>query len=153
MKITPVTLPIFVQSIEEHALTKQVILDEILNTNQQQDTDWFEDFDYRRPYWEPFLFTIDKYMRNIANHFNMSQFNYDNHWFQKGKITPYVHGNTHYTNVYFLDMPNKTKILNVEVKEGDLLSFPAQLQIENDSTKTIIGFNISLKGFKTKKQN
>ena len=170
-QLIPVNVPIFVQKVNEHHLIKDEIMGLIKETKQRpgetmSTTDWFEDYNYKRPYWEPLLFTIDKYMRHVADQFNVTHFSYDNYWFQtytKGdKHCPHVHPGVHYTNVYYLDMPgdygsgswdpmDKNKVLDVKIEEGDLLSLPGQLmhdspEILDNTSKTIIGFNINFQG-------
>ena len=71
----------------------------------------------------------------------------------------HVHGRAHWSNVYFVELPNrdmktqifdirKEKLIEYDVKEGDIISFPAMLCHSSppnlsDERKTIIAFNTS----------
>lgn len=84
-------------------------------------------------------------------------------WFQQyqkhDRHNWHVHEYSHFTNVYFLQLPDekyKTEIKNLngevidyEAKEGDILTFPGFLPhrspiIKDDIQKTIVSFNITL---------
>jgi len=72
----------------------------------------------------------------------------------------HVHEHTHFTSVYFLELPQtefKTEIrkfgtnelIEYKATEGDIVTFPGFLEhrspiLESDQRKTIISFNISL---------
>jgi ectoine hydroxylase-related dioxygenase (phytanoyl-CoA dioxygenase family) len=80
----------------------------------------------------------------------------DNMWFQQYKKNDkhswHTHGLSNFSNVYFVELPLKslaTEILNVNnlnLKEGDLLTFPSHLYHRSpinktNKRKTIISFN------------
>ena len=66
----------------------------------------------------------------------------------------HTHTGSHYTNIYFVELPDKdmkTEILdmaNIDVKEGDIISFPAFIfhrskPNKSNKRKTVISFNTS----------
>jgi len=72
----------------------------------------------------------------------------------------HVHEHTHFTNVYFLELPQPefkteirefgtTNLIEYNATEGDIVTFPGFLEhrspiLESDQRKTIISFNVSL---------
>lgn len=111
------------------------------------------------------------YRRDLSVHFTdhlIKTLNFPNIkilqiWFQQYRTNDqhnwHVHEYSHFTNVYFLELPNetyKTQIKNLkgdwieyEAKEGYILTFPGFLPhrspiIKDNSQKTIISFNITL---------
>lgn len=72
----------------------------------------------------------------------------------------HTHSKCHFTNVYYLELPNKTmttqiydpveqNYLDIECNEGEVITFPAwlphrSLPIDTEERKTIISYNISL---------
>ena len=75
-----------------------------------------------------------------------------------------MHPDSNYTNVFYLDLPDEeistelydpisNQIIKPKVKEGDLLTFPANMLHRSpknltDKTKTIISFNTSFEVYK-----
>ena len=122
-------------------------------------TDWNLPTSFNREYFDYFYKIIDPYIKQIGHKLNSDSHRINNYWFQQyGKSnchTWHAHPKSNFTNVYFVELPDKslgTEILNnarLDLKEGDLLTFPAYLyhrSPENfsDSRKTIISFNSDL---------
>ena len=102
---------------------------------------------------------IQNNMTEIKEYLNMTQWAIENGWFQQyakgGKHNWHCHTGTQFTNCYYLELPDanyKTEIkdlngnlINIDVKEGDLLTFPAYLLHRSKSNgnkrKTVISFN------------
>lgn len=81
-------------------------------------------------------------------------------WYEKNDFHVWhIHGGTHFTNIYYLSLPNKdikTKIKdfdeekNFDVSEGQILTIPAYWRHKSppntfDEPKIIISFNTELK--------
>jgi hypothetical protein len=133
-------------------------------------TDWNLPKDFKREYLDYFLIYLEPYLKKIANFLSMEIIKLHNCWFQQYKKQNFhewhVHPDANYTNIYYLELPKKnmvTKFFNqnnneyieIEIKEGDLLTFPAcVLHCSNpfyeDETKTIISFNTSFDKYKKK---
>tara|TARA_B100000900_G_C20193827_1_gene559008 strand:+ start:92 stop:598 length:507 start_codon:yes stop_codon:yes gene_type:complete len=114
--------------------------------------------DYIRPQIINFLYECFK------NH-KIAGYEVSNMWFQqyyKNDIHKWhTHKNTHFTCVYFVEMPDsdqKTLIRNFgsedlieyEAEEGDIIIFPAFLShaspyLTSDNRKTIISFNLDIR--------
>ena len=101
-------------------------------------------------------------MTHVCKDLGYDAFKIYNIWFQQ-----YNEGSTHgwhihtqcqWSNVYYLDMPegspqtqlinpwNQTEVITMDVKEGDVLTFPSFVihrapVNENTTTKTIVSFN------------
>tara|TARA_R100000742_G_C4205126_1_gene33099 strand:- start:94 stop:612 length:519 start_codon:yes stop_codon:yes gene_type:complete len=158
----------FLTSIKEHSKTKKVLLSLInqIPKTQYEDvshTDWNLPKDYVRPYLAPFVDIIKPYMFKLTKKMKHKTWGIHNFWFQqyekKGYHNWHTHGSTQFSNVYFLELPDKkygTEFLNVvtnkkfkiNVKEGDLLTFPSCMfhrspKINSKKRKTIIAFNSS----------
>lgn len=158
-----------ITKIKEHLEIKEMILKEIKNTPQESfedisSTDWNVPKDIYRKYFMNYIMPIiNKYYLSISKKLKLKDFDLNkliihNYWFQiynkKSKHNWHTHTSSHFTNVYFLELPDKKlateikdyKKLNVE--EGDLITFPAywvhRSPINNtNKRKTIISFNTS----------
>ena len=125
-------------------------------------TDWNISADHRREYLEIFYGMIKPYMGEMAKKLKCPHWEIHNTWYQvyeKGDIHGWhIHGRVNYTNVYYLSLPNKSirtqlydvvndKIIeNIEVKEGQLLTFAASVLHRSPinkvpQKKVIISFN------------
>jgi len=122
-------------------------------------TDWNLPLSFKREYFDYFIKIIDPYIKQIAYKLNSNTFTIDNYWFQQyGKSNCHswhTHPKSNLTNVYFVELPNKslgTEILNydaLDLKEGDLLTFPSYFYHRSplntsDCRKTIISFNSNI---------
>jgi hypothetical protein len=116
-----------------------------------------------REYVNLFYKTISNYMQKIKEFLCVNKLEIHNCWFQKYKKGNFhnwhIHANAQFTNIYYLEMPNKNnktklynifsdKIIDIELEEGDLLTIPSFIHhksedIDDSHTKTIISFNSS----------
>ncbi len=127
-------------------------------------TDWDITPNMKREYVDYFLKNIFKnYAEEICKKFNCGNLSLLNIWFQvygkNGHHSHHRHSDAHFTNVFFLQLPNKnltTKIYNlknelidVKVEEGSILTFPAYLKHESsanesDEKKIVLSYNINV---------
>ena len=101
-------------------------------------------------------------MNTMANKLKCKSWNIYNAWYQIYKKQDthswHIHPDVNYTNVYYIDLPEqkiKTQLYDIiedkiideiEIKEGQLFTFPAHIIHRSpintyDKTKTIISFN------------
>jgi|TARA_A100000172_G_scaffold28368_1_gene16781 hypothetical protein len=102
----------------------------------------------------------NEYAKEFCNFLSCKRIEITNMWFQVYKKGNYhnlhSHPGTNFTNVFYLNLPNKevkTKIFinnneqfNIDVKEGDILTFPGYYAHSSpintfDEDKIIIAFN------------
>ena len=146
-----------------------MIMEEINNTKQTSfekitSTDWKTPANIERTYFTKYIKDIiNKYYTRIAEQLGLKDFNLTkliihNWWFQKYNKNSthdwHTHAGSHFTNVYFVELPNKENatqikgLKNLNVEEGDLITFPAYWAHRSpinktDKRKTIISFNTS----------
>tara|TARA_R100000995_G_C3475114_1_gene120482 strand:+ start:1049 stop:1615 length:567 start_codon:yes stop_codon:yes gene_type:complete len=131
-------------------------------------SDWSIDSNYHRKYLDFFYDKIQPYLNNLCLKLSFKRYKIINGWFQKYKNNHqhiwHVHPDSNYTNVFYLDLPDEeistelydpisNQIIKPKVKEGDLLTFPANMLHRSpknltDKTKTIISFNTSFEVYK-----
>jgi hypothetical protein len=126
-------------------------------------TDWNLPKSFKREYLDYFFQIIKPYLQKICFKLNSNKFEISNAWFQqytKNNIHQWhTHPKTNFTNVYFVELLDKslsTEILNhpnLELNEGDLLTFPAFYYHRSPinlsgKRKTIISFNIDVYDYK-----
>lgn len=173
----------FVFQMKEHKEIKNRLLDLIKITDQHtirpdktcndfiSKTDWKFSKIPERLYAMEFSKILEPYITKMLLELSMDEATIHNMWFQsyykKDAHDWHIHEGTHWTNVYFLELPdtkfktelydsfNKKIINNIEVKEGTLLSFPANIlhrspKNTSNKVKTIISFNTT---FSNTKQN
>jgi hypothetical protein len=159
-----------INEIKEHKKNKKKLLkliekiplsnlDENLHARVNH-SDWFLHQDYKREYLEFFYKLITPYMNEMSRALKCQDWVITNGWFQQYLTSDFhnwhVHTGVNYTNVYYLELLNsneKTQIYNIldntiidiDVKEGDLVTFPSHLIHRSkplkDKRKTIISFN------------
>lgn len=158
-----------ITKIKEHKDIKKMIMKEINNTKQASyemvtSTDWQTPSNIERTYFTKYIKDIiNKYYTSIAEQLGLKDFNLTkliihNWWFQKYNKNSthdwHTHGASHFTNVYFVELPNKESatqikgLKNLNVEEGDLITFPAYWVHRSpinktNKRKTIISFNTS----------
>jgi len=154
-----------VNKIKEHPKIKEKLLRLIKDIprsplNDISHTDWRLPSEYKREYLEFFYKSIKPYMNLISGKFKTKKWAIHNGWFQQYTIDNqhdwHIHNNANYSNVYYLELPNKNmttkfkdingEITNINAREGDLVTFPAHIihksdPIEYKKRKTIISFN------------
>lgn len=164
-----------ITEIKEHINYKMSILSLINSTKSNSitkgddfvtKTDW-EFQNEKRDYLEKFYTMIRPYMDKMTYELKCTEWNISNAWFQiyskKSKHNWHLHNNTNYTNIYYLNLPNdklKTQLYDIrdekiiddiEIEEGQLLTFPAHIvhrspENNTEETKVIISFNSNFDG-------
>ena len=125
-------------------------------------TDWNISSSYERNYTDTFYRMMNPYLSEMAFKLKCKSWKILNCWYQVYEKDDthgwHTHGKSNYTNVYYLSLPNKSiktqlydvvnhKIVeNIEVKEGQLLTFPASVIHRSPinkvhQEKVIISFN------------
>jgi len=162
-----------VTDIQEHKQNKMKLLSAInslphneIKNNERDEfihkTDWNLDEDVKRDYYDVFFPMIKPYMNKISEKMMCGRWSIDNYWFQvygkTGQHTWHLHNKANWANVYFLHLPKNTlateiydyttnTIINdIQVKEGQMLTFPAYMlhrspKNNSDDLKVIIAFN------------
>jgi len=155
----------FITKIEEHKEYKERLLnliDEMPESSYQTvaRTDWNVPQEIPRDYLMLFYREIlegkNKYLDKQNEFFEGEGMNISNGWYQQYTNNSHHiwhrHGRANFTNVYFLELPNKehrTEIEDVEydAEEGYLITFPAMLRHRckkvSSGRKTVISFNTS----------
>ena len=168
MKVNKLNSFYFTKSIENHNFHKNIILKliEKIPKNKFENishTDWTLPNDYKREYLEYFKTIINSYILEIRDYLNTEKYIFENCWFQQyyqnDDHSWHTHELTQFTNVYFVELPNKhykteifdnttNTLIDLDVKEGDVITFPSfyshrsKPNISNER-KTIIAFNSS----------
>lgn len=127
-------------------------------------TDWNLSKDINRPYLKIFYKHIESYLKEFTTIMFAKRLHVINCWFQQYKKNNFhdwhSHEDANFTNVYYVQLPEKSmqtelyvpftkKIISLNVKEGDLITFPAYIfhrskpNISN-KIKTVISFNSSI---------
>ena len=159
-----------INKIKEHKTIKKNLLNLIKkiplnsiknNTSNIEHTDWNLPKDIKREYLDLFYNIVRPYMFDMMKKLYCSNWIVRNGWFQQYKKnnnhTWHNHCGVNFSNIYYLEMPEQNmkteffdiltkKIITFNVKEGDLLTFPAFMihrsdEIKNLKRKTIISFN------------
>ena len=163
MLVRPVLSSMFVTKIEEHEEYKERLLsliDEMPESSYETvtRTDWNVSQDIPREYlklfYQEILYRKNRYMEKQNEFYEADGLNISNGWYQQytnnSKHIWHRHGEVNFTNVYFLELPNKehrTEIKDVEydAEEGYLITFPAMLlhrcKKVSGGRKTVISFN------------
>ena len=106
---------------------------------------------------------LEGYSKNLLEKFKFQKFQTQDMWFQIYKENDrhglHTHAGSHFTNVFYVQLPDKnikTRIISVggeeldlNVEEGDILTFPSFYTHEspenkNKEEKIIISFNIDI---------
>jgi hypothetical protein len=168
-----INCPVIVSRLVQHDQVKEQLLtliDEMPTSCIDHDnglddviskTDWNLDDTVREKYLDlvkPILIshTVDEFKK-----FNSTGIAFGNFWFQQYNHLDthdwHIHGKCHWTNVYFLELPDKnlktqiqnfdrSSLINYQATEGDVVSFPSFLYHKSPVNntlfrKTIISFN------------
>ena len=167
---------IMINKIKNHTKVKKQLLSYIeevkcdsldLPNEKINRTDYYTERDLNSPsskYWHLMLEHIRPTYNNIAKKLCSKEWTIHNSWFQqyenKDKHSWHVHPTCQFSNVYYLELPNKDlvtefkdkKIDVKEVEEGCLITFPSYIyhrsSINNtNKRKTIISFNSSFEKY------
>jgi len=175
MKIYNINYPVFVFPLEEHTVIKQPLLqmiekqnsDTINNAGVLVLTDWNTDIGQNREYFIFLRQFLDKYLDRVLNDtkpYGLTYlYEYDNVWFQQYHESYFHQWHNHnsvWGVIYFLELPNVSvstefyipfsdkKQVQFEVKEGDVIVFPANVFHRSPPNhcadrKTVIVSNLS----------
>jgi mannose-6-phosphate isomerase-like protein (cupin superfamily) len=162
-------VPFLVTSIENHADIKRQILNAISQMGVNRftssyenvsNTDWNLDSDVFRPYYPLVKLIMDNIAESVTKYFNyIEPLTVANYWFQQYEVGDYHNWHIHYrslfSNVYYVDLPDgaaKTSFklgnseFEVDVKEGDILTFPSCFlhcsKPNKVGQKTVVSFNM-----------
>ena len=164
MKIKKIETEVFILDVPKHNQYKDQLLkliDEMPNRffDQVSKTDWKLPKTVERKYLDLFYTkVIGSSMDKLKDYFKSTDWKIENGWFQqygKDSYHPWHnHININWANSYFLELPdpdfkteikNKNRIIKYDVKEGQLLCFPAHLLHQSkpngEKRKTILAFN------------
>jgi hypothetical protein len=176
VKVKTIDSPVFITKIKNHIEHKNILLNsiEIFNkVNESQiknielnsktkgivKSDWnLERGEYLKYFYK---YIAKEQIQLICDYLNLENWEINNGWFQqynnKGEHNWHTHPNTQFTNVYYLELPDKkyktqikdlnNKILDFDVNEGDILTFPSYFIHKSKPNgvkrKTIISYNTS----------
>ena len=170
MKFHPLNTFYIINDIVEHSNIKSQLLeyihempDGVINDDYEtiSKTDWNIPKDHQRKYLDLFYTIIRPYIVNISNELGFNEWSIGNTWYQvynKGDTHKWhIHPTANYTNVYYLHLPDESiktqiyddttkSIVELEVHEGQLITFPASIKHrspvnDTDQQKVIISFN------------
>jgi hypothetical protein len=163
-------IPFLTYLVKDHQNIKPIILDSIKEmgnyciANKIQsifNTDWHLGSDFERNYFKivsPIFIDLIKHLNKLFKYEKNMEL--QNYWFQQYKKndfhTLHNHRGALLNCIYYVDMPNKAakttfelfdKEFEIDVKEGEILIFPAFLNHcskpnKSEKLKTIIAFNL-----------
>lgn len=159
----------YLSKVEEHKEIKETVLELIQsignnalidNASVVDNTDWILPSNHPREYSKIVLPIFYKYINAIGQNSTPVYYpSLTSYWYQQYEKGNYhgwhTHGNCAFSNIYYLELPegsSKTTFrlndeeFEVDVKEGDLLTFPGHFfhcskENKSDKRKTIISFN------------
>ena len=167
MLVKPLNSFYIVNSIDNYNHHNKKLLNLIARTPKSKfesitSTDWNMPKNAHRPYLDYFIELVMPELNKIADFLSMSKYDIHNTWFQQyykdDTHTWHNHAGCNFTNVYYIELPdnNKTEIynevnnsiINLDVKEGDLVTFPGYMSHrskpnQSNKRKTVISFNTS----------
>ena len=133
------------------------------NFNNVSKTDWGTK---DRPYADYFFNKIKPYYNKLSKKLTSKKWGWQgsNIWFQQYEENSDHHWHNHHgcnwSNVYYVELPNrslttqlydilKKKIINIKLREGQLLTFPAHIMHRSPMNKckkrkTVISFNTNI---------
>jgi hypothetical protein len=171
--IKSIQCPYIISKLPEHEIIKDEVL-KLINEcestrytfpNDYTDisrTDWDVSREVERLYLKPVMQPITNLLQHRFDELGYDEIKIRNIWFQqynKGSEHGWhVHLGCQWTNVYYLDLPegspktqllnpiNQDEIIEMDVKEGDVLTFPSFIlhrapRVDSDVVKTIISWN------------
>jgi hypothetical protein len=170
MEIKNISNDFIISTVKGHAKHKKIMLDLIdqmpfSQSQQDSKSDWLLPLEQERKYLDYFYKNVvNKTMDKLMTYFKADQWHIENAWYQQyrdgGHHVFHNHEHTNWANVYFLELPSskdKTqikvgdKIFKYEAKEGQIITFPANLLHSsprvNKKRKTVIAFNSNFSYF------
>lgn len=171
--IKSIECPYIISKLPEHEIIKDEVL-KLINECEStryifpkdytdiSRTDWDVSREVERLYLKPVMQPITNLLENRFDELGYDEIKIRNIWFQqynKGSEHGWhVHLGCQWTNVYYLDLPegspktqllnpiNQEEIIEMDVKEGDVLTFPSFIlhrapRVDSDVIKTIISWN------------
>ena len=162
----------FINKLKNHDEVKEKLLYLIKNNEADSTTyndafitrtDYHLDENHERTYLPMFFDIIEPIMQEQSKFMFTKEMTVHHAWFQQywqfDKHDWHTHGRAQFANIYYLELPdknNKTEFFNVldqkiikeiDVEEGDLITFPAYIIHRSNTNsakqKTIISFNSS----------
>ena len=169
-----------IHKLEKHNEVKDKLMNLIINNeadSTQYDggfisrTDYHLDENHRRTYLPLFFDTIETILQKQADFFFAKEATVHHAWFQQyymyDKHNWHTHGKCNFANIYYLELPDtnmktqffdvlsKKIIGNIELEEGDIITFPAYiLHRSNTNTlerKTIISYNTTFESIQSER--
>jgi len=124
-------------------------------------SDWNLPKELERPYLQYFYDIIGPAMDNVAQSIGLESYDWtiENGWFHQypklGRYPWHNHPKSHFTNCYYLELPDDSykteikgrdgKLIKFEAKEGDIMTCPAWMihrsKPNGINRKTVISFN------------
>ena len=170
MKIQEIKTKVFKQSVNNKDIIKEKLLSWFhkepvvsLGTNYNiSKTDWKKSFDMNRDYVKYLLKEFTPYINNIGEDLKTEKCSIFDMWYQQYNKNDnhewHNHGVTNWANIYFVELPDETgtEFLDFKVddiKEGDLLTFPAYYMHrspinKSNERKPIVSFNSNYTDYK-----
>jgi hypothetical protein len=170
MFVQEIKTPFIKVKVKDHKKNKKELLKLIKETTdlflieqsaRVSKSDWNITDNSKKIYLNNFLNLLKPELKLYLDYFKSDKFEIQNVWFHSYKKDDHYSWHTHpranFTNIYYLDLPNKKDkteikdlngdIIKFEVEEGDLITFPAFIVHRSPPTKnkkTTIVFNSSL---------
>jgi len=170
MKIFEVPTPIFKQEIKEHYSIKKSLLnyfenrpdENVSNEDVISKTDWQTSQIMNKDYIEYFVPQITPYIKNVGKQLHAVDCKIIGMWYQQylknDKHNWHTHGGVNWANIYYVELPetnmntefydivNKKILKSIDIKEGDFITFPANMihrspQNISNKRKSIVSFN------------
>lgn len=164
--------PIIVSNFSRHNEVKSQLLhliekESFSNTSNQFDqisaTDFFVKDNMKYEYYQFIKPLIAEHMTEVFREFDVQGFAIGNMWAQQYNFNDthhwHLHGSCHFTNVYFIELPNNEltteiksldgSLLQYSAVEGSIITFPSFLyhrspKNKTKERKTVISFNMNL---------
>jgi len=175
MQVIEISAPVFLRRARDHHQIQNQVL-EIINSGKVRgsvgngesisNTDYYLAEQFREPkgkaYWDLIFPSVQEHYTEIMELTGHKKWWVSNYWYQTYNYNDFhsmhVHANCMYSNVYYLTLPNgssKTtlkyfdKEFQIEVSEGDILTFPGLIQHgsnphRSNSPKNVVAFNSNI---------
>jgi hypothetical protein len=155
MKVCNLNSFYFINKVKNHDEVKEKLLYLIKNNEADSTTyndafitrtDYHLDENHERTYLPLFFETIESIMQEQSKFMFTKEMTIHHAWFQQywqfDKHDWHTHGQAQFANIYYLEI-----IKEIDVEEGDLITFPAYIIHRSNTNsakqKTVISFNSS----------